>query len=245
MRLVTLADPVFQYVCRLHRSAAKGCTFPIEKARADILQLLEEMKHEAASRPDLASQYERIKLPLIFFVDFMMRESGLDSRVEWVPLARDYRELSGDEKFFHLLESDLNDPSDGATERLAVFYTCLGLGFTGLYFDQPEEIQRLMGRVSGRISHFLGGEGQKRICPQAYEHTDTRDFTEPPGRKLVGIGIALLGLLVVWLVTYGLLFQFTARRIQNHLETINNGAERTSSSVSGQPADVTASKRGG
>jgi type VI protein secretion system component VasF len=245
MRLVTLADPVFQYVCRLHRSAAKGCTFPIEKARADVLQLFEEMRQQAASRPDLAAQYERIKLPLIFFVDFMMRESGLSSRTEWVPLARDYRELAGDEKFFLLLESDLKDPSDGATERLAVFYTCLWLGFTGLYFDQPEEIQRLMGRVSGRVSQFLGAEGQKRICPQAYEHTDTRNFTEPPGTKLVGIGIALIGLLVVWLITYGVLFQSTSSRIHGYLETINQDAGRTSSSVSDRPADAAAARRGG
>ena len=245
MRLVTLADPVFQYVCRLRRSAAKGCTFPIEKARADVLQLFEEMRQQAASRPDLAAQYERIRLPLIFFVDSMMRESGLGSRVEWVPLARDYRELAGDEKFFHLLDADLNDPSDGATERLAVFYTCLGLGFTGLYFDQPEEIQRRMARVSGRVSQFLGSEGQKRICPQAYEHTDTRNFTEPPGTKLVGIGIGLIGLLVVCLVAYGVLFKTTSSLIEGHLRTINKSAERTSSSASGLPADATASRRGG
>ncbi len=245
MRLVTLADPVFQYVCRLHRSAAKGCTFPIEKVRADVLQLFEEMRQQAASRPDLAAQYEKIKLPLIFFVDFMMRESGLSALVDWVPLARDYRELAGDEKFFLLLESDLKDPSDGATERLAVYYTCLGLGFTGLYFDQPEEIRRLMARISGRVSQFLGADGRTRICPQAYEHTDTRNFTEPPGTKLVGIGIALIGLLVVWLITYGVLFQSTSSRIHGYLEIINKSADRTGSSVSDKPADATAANRGG
>jgi cytochrome bd-type quinol oxidase subunit 1 len=43
------------------------------------------------------------------------------------------RQLAGDEKFFDLLEETLNDSSEDASERLAVYYTCLGLGFMGMY----------------------------------------------------------------------------------------------------------------
>ncbi len=220
MKLVSLCEPLLQYVCRLKRSAVKGCTLPIERVRADIQQLFEEIRHEASSRPDLAAQYERIKLPLVFFVDFMIRESMLSFRMDWIPMACDFNELAGDEKFFELLEADLADASDGAAERLAVYYTCLGLGFTGLYTGEPDVIRRLLGRISGRISRFMDADARTRICPQAYEHTDTRDFTEPPGTKLVGIGIALAGLLIVWFVAYYLLFSSVSNEIDAHLTGI-------------------------
>jgi type VI secretion system protein ImpK len=243
MKLLNLSEPLFQYVCRLRRSASKGCTFPIEKVRADIQALFEEMRLLASGRPDLAAQYERIKLPLIFFVDFMIRQSGLSSRVEWVPMARDFKELAGDEKFFVLLESDLKDSSDGATERLAVYYTCLGLGFTGLYMGQPDEIRRLMGRISARISQFLGSDARARLCPQAYEHTNARNFTEPAGTKLVGIGIALAGLLIVWFITYFALFNSTRGRISESLEVINGSG--SSSANSSAPASATGASSSG
>jgi type IV/VI secretion system ImpK/VasF family protein len=220
MKLLSLCEPLLQYVCRLNRSAVKGCTLPIERVRADIQQLFEEIRHEASSRPDLAAQYERIKLPLVFFVDFMIRESTLSFRMDWIPMACDFNELAGDEKFFELLEADLADASDGAAERLAVYYTCLGLGFTGLYTGEPDVIRRLLGRISGRISRFMDADARTRICPQAYEHTDTRDFTEPPGTKLVGIGIALAGLLIVWFVAYYLLFSSVSNEIDAHLTGI-------------------------
>ncbi len=237
MRLVTLCEPLFQYVCRLNRSAAKGCTLPLERVRADIQRLFEDIRHEASSRPDLAAQYERIKLPLTFFVDFVIRESNLSFRTDWTPLAYDFNELAGDEKFFELLESDMTDPSDGAAERLAVYYTCLGLGFTGLYAREPDTIRRLAGRISGRISRFMDADTRARICPQAYEHTDARDFTEPPGTKLVGIGIALVGLLIVWFVAYFLLFSSVSDRIDEHLTAIlNRGATAQSTDGNGRGA---------
>ena len=222
MKLVSLCEPLFQYICRLNRSAAKGCTLPLERVRADIQRLFEEIRQEASSRPDLAAQYEKVKLPLVFFVDSLIRESDLSFRMDWIPMACDFNELAGDEKFFELLEVELSDASDGAAERLAVYYVCLGLGFTGLYTGQPDVINRLTSRISGRISRFMDADARSRICPQAYDHTDSRDFTEPPGTKLVGIGIALVGLLIVWFVAYFLLFYSVSNRITGHLETITN-----------------------
>lgn len=220
MKLLSLCEPLFQYICRLNRSAAKGCTLPLEQVRADIQRLFEEMKQQASARPDLAGQYDKIRLPLVFFVDFMIRESKLAFRADWVPLAYDSNELAGDEKFFELLEADLADRGEDATERLVVFYSCLGLGFTGLYTGEPDAIRRLMGRISGRISRFIDADGRTRICPQAYEHTDTRDFTEPPGTKLVGIGIALVGLLIVCFIAYFLLFYSASHDITESLDQI-------------------------
>jgi len=49
---------------------------------------------------------------------------------------------------------------------------------------------------------------------------DSRDFVEPPGAKLVGIGIALIGLIVVWSIAYLFLFIRTSAGVSNALDTI-------------------------
>ena len=59
------------------------------------------------------------------------------------PLAFERNELAGDEKFFDLLEETLNDSSEEATEQLAVYHICMGLGFTGIYARQPEQLRKI------------------------------------------------------------------------------------------------------
>lgn len=226
MTLLRLCEPLFQYICKLNRSSRKGCVLPLEKVRDDIQRLLEGIESQAAQTPALTESYQRIHLVLIFFVDFMIQESQLSFRSEWVPLANELKELAGYEKFFDLLDQDLADPTDGATERLLVYYTCLGLGFTGVYFDQPEHIQKLMARMAVRLSRFLEADQSSRLCPQAYSCTDERDMTEPPGTKLLGIGIALIGLTVILIFTYFLARHWATGEVRKTIETINSPVSR-------------------
>jgi type VI protein secretion system component VasF len=184
------------------------------------------MQSQAGQTPGLAEGYQRTHLILVFFVDFMIQESQLSFRSNWVPLAYDLKELAGYEKFFDLLEQDLADPTDGATERLLVYYTCLGLGFTGVYFDQKDRIQQFMARMAARLSRFMDADESSRLCPQAYDYTDTRDLTEPPGTKLLGIGIALAGLTVVLVITYFLARHWASGEIRKTIETINSPITR-------------------
>lgn len=221
MTLLPLCEPLFQYICKLKRSAVKGCDLPLEKVRDDIQRLIEDMGDQVGREPALADQYPRIRMVLTFFVDFMIQESTLSFRSEWVPLAYDLKELAGYEKFFDLLDEDLADPTDGATERLLVYYTCLGLGFTGVYFDQKDKVQQLMARIAARVSRFMDADEKSRLCPQAYDYTDTRDFTEPPSTKLVGIAIALAGLTIVLVLTYFLARRWASGEIRRTISAIN------------------------
>jgi type VI secretion system protein ImpK len=133
MTLLELCEPLFQYVSRLSRLSRMGQSMEMGQVRSDIKRIFEEMKASTSSAAELISQYEKVELPLIFFVDFMIKESRLSFAAEWMELGRERNELAGDEKFFDLLDADLADPSDAATQRLVIFYTCLGLGFTGIY----------------------------------------------------------------------------------------------------------------
>jgi type VI secretion system protein ImpK len=230
MTLLELCEPLFQYVCRLRRSARMGRTIEMDEVRGDISEIFSKMKGDASSDMELLTQYEKVELPLIFFTDFMIKESNLPFAYDWVELGRERNELAGDEKFFDLLDAELADPSDLAAQRLVIFYTCLGLGFTGVYTGQVESIQRMISQISGRISGLMDADKKSYICPEAYENVDTRDFVEPPGAKLIGIGITLVALVIIWAVAYCCLFKWTSDDLTESLDMIT-GPQKVSSAV--------------
>ena len=220
MTLLELCEPLFQYICRLNRLARSGSTLEMDQVRNDIKKIFEAMKAEALNNAALTTQHEKIELPLLFFVDFTIKESKLIFAYDWYELGRERNELAGDEKFFDLLDENLEDTSDAATERLVIFYTCIGLGFTGVYTGQPESIKRLMSKISARIPSMIDADEKSYICPEAYENIDARDFVEPPSTRLVGIGITLIGLIVVWSIAYFCLLKWTLDDVSNSLDTI-------------------------
>ena len=54
-----------------------------------------------------------------------------------------------------------------------------------------------------------------------------RDFVELPGTKLVGIGIALVGLIVVWFISCFYLFTWASEEATGAIDTINNCQQST------------------
>jgi len=223
MTLLELCEPLFLYVCRLNRSARKGGSHEYSQVRSEIKAFLEDMKSKAAADVNLLTQYEKIEEVFTFFVDSMIAESNLPFAREWHEnrLAYERRELAGDEKFFDLLEETLNDSSKAATERLAVFYKCMGLGFKGFYAGQPEYLRRKMLDCKARIRDMMDVDEFSRICPEAYENVDTRDLVEPPGKKLLGIAIALVGLIIVLYVATSFRFGSVSDKLVDALEKIN------------------------
>ena len=140
MTLLELCEPLFQYMCRLNRLARSGSALEMDQVRNDIKTIFEAMKAESLNIAALTSHYEKIELPLLFFVDFTIKESELVFAYDWYELGRERNELAGDEKFFDLLDENLEDTSGAATERLVIFYTCIGLGFTGVYTGDRKSV---------------------------------------------------------------------------------------------------------
>lgn len=195
MTLVECCEPLFQYVCRLNRSARKGASPEMAQVRADITGILSECRARAAANK-LAEPYDRIEIILIYFTDFMVRESRLTFARQWQDLAQERNKQGGDEDFFDQLDETLKDTSEGATQRLAVFYTCIGLGFTGWYTGQPEYLRKKMLEIASRLRGMMDADRSAKICPESYEYVNTADLVQPPSRKLVGVAIVLLGLAV-------------------------------------------------
>lgn len=244
MTLLELTEPLFQYICRLNRVArkggpapsgntaffTKGASTPPPKGsnldyavvRSEIKAALEDFMQKASNDMKLAAQAKKMELPLIFFVDSMIAESTLGIAQQWNQnrLAYDRNELAGDEKFFDLLEETLNDSSEDASERLAVYYTCIGLGFSGIYFKQPEYLRKTMLTIAPRIRHLVEMDQTAKICPEAYASVDTRDLVQPPRDRMVLVGIIFLCFALSVLTTYVFMYRNASRNLNESLDKI-------------------------
>lgn len=190
--------------------------------RADIVEILENIETEAARDPRLCELYERVKMPLLFFIDSFIVNSGINCADEWDEnrLAYEHGMLSGDEDFFDLLEEMEADPSEEASECLAIFYTCIGLGFTGFYEENTEFLKKKMDQVAPRIRKYIESDPNARISPECYEHTDRSDLVEPPSSKLLGIIIAFAGLFIIVFLSILVLFDQAAGDLNRAVNTV-------------------------
>ncbi|HET9379089.1 MAG TPA: DotU family type IV/VI secretion system protein [Chthoniobacterales bacterium] len=226
MTLLELCEPLFKKVCLFNRFGRKGASVSgvveHEKFRLEIKELLADIEKRANSEPGLKTQWQKIELPLIFFVDSMIAESGLIVSSRWHQnrLAYERKELAGDEKFFDLLDETLDDPSDEATDRLLIFYTCLGLGFTGWYAGQIEYLRGKMADISQRIRGAMDIDQTARICPEAYAGVDTRDLVQRPGLGIGAIAVIFLGLCLIVLTVEIYLFRAAALSLTDSLAAI-------------------------
>jgi type IV/VI secretion system ImpK/VasF family protein len=193
---------------RIARKAG-GEKIEFSSLRATILGHLESINKNAQANPLLALQVKKLEMPTIFFVDSMIAESRLSCAAQWHQdrLAYKENELAGDEKFFDFLDETLNDPSPEATERLVIYYVCLGIGFTGWYATQPEYLRKKMETIARRIAGTMEPDPAARICPEAYQYLDTRNLIEKPTIKIGAIAVIFLALCLVVLAVNFYLFK--------------------------------------
>jgi type VI protein secretion system component VasF len=246
MTLLELTEPLFQYICRLNRigrrgpsakssdttfmpksavaaaAAARGANLDDVVARSEIKALLEDMMSKAATDLRLSQQARKIELPLIFFIDSMISESALPFAAQWNQnrLAYERQELAGDEKFFDLLDEALKETGEDAAERLAVFYICIGLGFAGIYFKQPEFLRKTMLSIAPRIRHLVENDQTARICPEAYQGVDTRNLVEPPSSRMVLVGIVFACFTFAVLISYVLMYREASKNLNYSIEEV-------------------------
>ncbi len=203
MTLIDLYEPLFQYVCVLNRMSRKAGAEAIEygAVRSKVASLLESARTEAQADLLLSTHVNKLELPILFFVDSMISESKLQCADQWHRnrLAFASNQLAGDEKFFDLLDETLADTSKEATDRLTIYYVCLGLGFAGWYSGQPEYLRKKMETIAARISGRADRDRVTRICPEAYQHLDSRNLIEAPSAAIGSIILAfvVLGIVVI------------------------------------------------
>lgn len=180
------------------------------------------MMSQAATDLRLSQQARKIELPLLFFVDSMVSESRLPFAAEWNQnrLAYDRQELAGDEKFFDLLDETLKENGDDAAERLAVFYICIGLGFSGIYFKQPEFLRKTMLSIAPRIRQLIEIDQNARICPETYDGVDTRNLVEPPSSRMAIVGLAFAGFTLAVLISYFVMYRQASNQLNHSIAEV-------------------------
>lgn len=222
VRLLDLCEPLFQAVCRLNRMGRKGSSLDYATARSEIVSVFERMGNTAAADHSLGEQYRKVEMALIFFVDSLVAESNLPFAQEWNRnrLAYERNELAGDEKFFDLLDETLKETRDGADERLAVFYTCLGLGFTGWYAGQPEYLRKKMLEIAPRVKAYVDADETGLLTPDSYQHANTSNLPLPMSASLVPLLIIIIGLFVVVGAVNIYTFHTASAELNQALDTI-------------------------
>ncbi|MGD0768081.1 MAG: DotU family type IV/VI secretion system protein [Tepidisphaeraceae bacterium] len=222
MGLLELCEPLFLEVCRINRSTRKGGpAFDPQRERVKIRAIFEEMGEAAAGNPDLTEQYQKVRRHLLFFADGLMAEC----MPKWANLAEEEKPplYGGGSDFFRGsggLEDTLADPSHSATERLSIFYTCLGLGFTGEFKEDPDYIQRKINEAVQRLHGSIDMTERKHEFEQAYKNVDTRELEVPVKSSLVGVTIVMLGLIVIVLVFNWVSYYENTKDLKAHVHHV-------------------------
>ncbi|MCL2271028.1 MAG: DotU family type IV/VI secretion system protein [Treponema sp.] len=140
--LEKLCNPVFQCLCNYWQLSCVTNMVDREQFQSDIVGLMMEARKKARKDPRLEREFIWLEKPLVFFIDYMVKEGRFAFRDDWRELSRNYNELSGDEKFFDLLNETLNNPD--FDNSFVLFYIMLGLGFDGVYQYNRKYVEQCM-----------------------------------------------------------------------------------------------------
>jgi type VI protein secretion system component VasF len=150
--LEKICNPILVCICNYWQYIHIGNHPAKEKFQDDIEFLLAGARTKAAKIPALSREYQKIEHSLVFFIDYMVKEGNFPFSRDWELMARRYNELSGDEKFFDLMEEALKEESPDAA---SLYYLMLGLGFEGVYRGNPEYLEEALKRCGEKFPEAL------------------------------------------------------------------------------------------
>ncbi len=219
--LPELCEQLFQYVCRLSRSARKGVALDAGLVRSDVRALMGELGSRARGETGMTVLVDDVRVALALFVDETVRTSVPGVGESWGSIADEMEGFEVDpSRFFQTMEDALGDMSQGGLQRVETLQICLGLGFTG--GRTPGEVASLIERAGERLGGRMDADPMARVCPEAYEHVDTSDLIQPAGRSVVGIGVALVALIVVVVVGNALIYKNASGELRAALRGIEH-----------------------
>lgn len=202
MNLLQLCEPTFLYLCRVNRIIRNGGKLDVATVQADIADLRESIQATLIQQSnDLSEQFESIELAYIYFIDSMLVSAGL---TEWNTrriAVDEFNRRAGDNEFFDFLYDVESEVGDEADAKLAFFYCCIGLGYTGMYEDDIDHLHDIMRRLEPRVRKHMDRDLLSKITPEAYEHN--LEFVVAPDNVPRYFGLALLatGTVIAILIT--------------------------------------------
>lgn len=201
--LEKICSPILVCICNYWQYIHTGNHPAKEKFQGDIEFLLADARAKAAKIPALSREYQKVEHSLVFFIDYMVKEGDFPFSRDWEVMARRYNELSGDEKFFDLMEEALNEESPDAA---SLYYLMLGLGFEGVYRNNPEYLEEALKRCGEKIPGALDIHSEalvnislekRRLAPRRH------GFVKAVWGILIFSALFALGSLLVNLISFG------------------------------------------
>lgn len=174
-QLHELIRPVLIYVCDCYLYRQHGVEVSLNEVDGKLKSLFADIRRKVDGDEFLKREYAQVEKPLVFFVDYFFKENGFSFSKEYEPLARMYNELSGDDKFFDILDKVLAT-SQSSSDVIKSFYLMLGLGFDGAYKRDPKEVIPYINGCVERMSQDLNPE-EEFITPdvQPEDRLDSRN----------------------------------------------------------------------
>ena len=159
--ILEIVTPVLNRICDYYISEQNGYELRYEEFSAEISRLLNDARRLSEKNEALKADFRKIEFPLIFFIDYTVKESGFSFSRDYVPMAHSYNELSGDDKFFDLFDEAIRVEKN--PDILTLYYIMLGLGFDGAYRREPVEVIRRMQTCAEMLEDRLK-TGYDEIC---------------------------------------------------------------------------------
>lgn len=174
-QLHELIRPVLIYVCDCYLYRQHGVEVSLNEVDGKLKSLFADIRRKVDGDEFFKREYAQVEKPLVFFVDYFFKENGFSFSKEYAPLARVYNELSGDDKFFDILDKVLAT-SQSSSDVIKSFYLMLGLGFDGAYKRDPKEVIPYINGCVERMSQDLNPE-EEFITPdvQPDDRLDSRN----------------------------------------------------------------------
>jgi type VI secretion system protein ImpK len=224
MTLLELYEPLFQYICTFNRNARGAGQLHYETTLDEIMTIMNNIADNANASVKLAGQAAKLRMPIIYFIDSMISQSRAPFASQWNSrrLAFDENVRAGDELFFEEeLEPTLADNSEDATERLAIFFVCIGLGFVGdKVGDQGEKaLKNYAQKIFVRIKSMVEADPRAKITKDAY-FVDRRVLTPPPNRTVVFLSILFVCCALGVVVLYGLMFSGAKKEFSTAVDAV-------------------------
>ena len=194
MNLLELCEPTFLYICKVNRVYRNGGTLELKKVLLDIANLREDIQTKLSQEGSaLNEQFASIELAYVYFIDSMLVGSGItdwnDNRIS----VTEFNRLAGDNEFFDLLYDAEAEVGDDADSKLAFYYCCIGLGFTGMYFEEPDRLHDIMQRLEPRVRNFVDRDVISRITPEAYSHNMEINVSPDTAPRYLGLMLLAIG----------------------------------------------------
>lgn len=143
----------------------------MQTVQADVADLRENIQAALVQEDSkLNEQFEAIELSLVYFIDSMLVSAGVE---EWNGrriAVEEYNRRAGDNEFYDFLIEAENETGSDADAKLSFYYCCIGLGYTGMYEDELDQLHEIMGRLEPRVRAHMDRDVLSRITPEAYSH---------------------------------------------------------------------------